>query len=145
MNPYILIFRGKLRRFEIILKNFFLYICENINISRKRTLFWDLFEKLVYVHIFVNISISEKITLFVNINISRKRKILFWDHFESRFLNFFVAKISKVKENVLFIKIQWKNTTFRSKHIILKTILKLHFCPYIQKYQHFEKTNVILR
>ena len=122
-------------------KNCFLSICSKISTFReKRTLFWsnhfdhsskkisliskilDIFEKIVFVHMFKKINISSKKALYFHqiiLSISRKRYL--WK-------NFLLSLCSKI-------------STFRVKKdfILIKS-----FCPYLEKYQHFEEKDVFL-
>ena len=76
-----------------------------------------------------------------NIDISRKRT-LFWDNFKIIVFWQCFWKCPHFQENNDFLRT--KRSTFRQKDIIWRSLWKFSFCPYFQKYQHFEKKNVVL-
>ena len=111
---------------KISLKNCFLrsllkivfcpYIRKSPN-SKKRYFSLDPFENIVFL------------SICQNINISRKKIIIYFE----------------ITLKKIFWSIYPKISTFRKKLRFSESTSKIVFCPYIRKYQHFEKNYIILR
>ena len=70
-----------------------------INISMKRTLFWDLFKKFFFAHFSKNINISRNVIM----------RTLFWDHFEKNCFYTYIRKYQHFEPKDVILRPLWKD------------------------------------
>ena len=131
ISPKILKLKAKVLFFRHLWKNCIL--SKSINISRKITLFWDNFEKVVFCQYLRRYQHFEE------------KEFILRSLWQNRILPISL-KILKLKAKVLFFRHLWKNSFLsKNSHIPRKITLlwdyfeKIVFIPYFRKYQNSRK------